>query len=326
MTDAASDPLRRTFSRRRILQAGAGGLIAASTLAVPGLARADDREALRQNAAFRLFVPLLWRDGPPLAATLSQRQVYQGGAILVRANHRLPAVATVFGRQYALSDDITGSVGFISIGTGDPPGPTNLSVSITNARGEPETTTIPITVLETEWTVDYIDLPPGSGEILDDPDRIEAEYVRLMNIYKGQVPKLWDGKWISPAPGAPITGYFGEQRSFNGGPVSGHHGGTDFGTPGGTPIISANRGVVVLAEELYVRGNMVIIDHGGGVYTGYSHLSRLEVSVGQPVTKGQYIGDSGATGFVAGAHLHWELAVGGILIDGLRWLDGSQGF
>ncbi len=325
MTDPASDSIPRKMSRRRLLQAGTGGLVAASSLALPGLARAE-REPSRQNIAFRLFIPAVWRDGPQLAATLSQRTVYQGGAILVRANYRPPAIASVLGRSYPLSDEITGSVGFISIGTGDPPGPANVNVQITDVNGEPAVTSVPITILATDWTVDYIDLPPGSGEILDDPGRIEAEYARIVAIYSGQIPKLWDGAWINPVPGAPVTGYFGEQRSFNGGPVSGHHGGTDFGVFEGTPIISTNRGVVVLAEELFVRGNMVIVDHGGGVYSGYAHMSRLEVAAGQPVDKGQYLGDSGATGFVAGAHLHWELAVGGVLVDGLRWLDQSQGF
>ena len=82
----------------------------------------------------------------------------------------------------------------------------------------------------------------------------------------------------------------------------------------------------MLAEELAVRGNMVIIDHGGGVFSGYAHLSALHVTAGQTVTGGDVIGLVGTTGLSTGPHLHWEMAVAGVLVDGLRWLDGTQGY
>ncbi len=112
--------------------------------------------------------------------------------------------------------------------------------------------------------------------------------------------------------------------------MGGHHGGTDIATPlgqePGASIMAANHGVVVLSERLVVRGNMVVIDHGGGVFTGYAHMASRTVAQGDSVAQGDIIGTEGATGLVTGAHLHWEVAVGGVLVDGLRWLDGSQGF
>jgi murein DD-endopeptidase MepM/ murein hydrolase activator NlpD len=83
---------------------------------------------------------------------------------------------------------------------------------------------------------------------------------------------------------------------------------------------------VVLAEPLAVRGNMVIIDHGGGVFSGYGHLSGFAVSAGQGVNGGDVIGYVGNTGLSTGAHLHWEMSVHGILVDALRWVDGRNGF
>jgi murein DD-endopeptidase MepM/ murein hydrolase activator NlpD len=71
---------------------------------------------------------------------------------------------------------------------------------------------------------------------------------------------------------------------------------------------------------------MVIIDHGGGVFTGYAHMSERHAVEGDFVAQGDLIGIEGATGLVTGAHLHWEVAVGGVLVDGLRWVNGSQGF
>ncbi len=315
-------PRRRT--RRSILRAGAMG---AAGIPLLGATRAfGEEKTVSKQLAFRLVMPGLWKDGPALNVSVSTRQVYQGGAVQIRANYPPPVLARFMGRTYTLSDDVTGSVGFISVGTDDPSGPTSVSVEVQLVSGNTDYATIPLTVLPTQWTVDYIWLDPGGEDILTNPELITAELVRLQNLYAGVFPKLWSGTWVSPVPGAPVSGYFGEQRSFNGGPVGGHHGGTDFGVFTGTPVYATNRGVVVLSEELYVRGNMVIINHGGGVFSGYAHMSQLDVAVGQPVDRGQYLGLSGATGLVAGAHLHWEMSVGGVLVDGLRWLDGTQGF
>jgi murein DD-endopeptidase MepM/ murein hydrolase activator NlpD len=137
--------------------------------------------------------------------------------------------------------------------------------------------------------------------------------------------KLWDGPWQLPVQGA-VTARYGEQRSVNGGPPSGHHGGTDFGAEEGTPVFATNAGRVVLARELKVRGSMVIIDHGGGLFSGYGHLSAIHVREGQAVAAGEHIADVGNTGLSTGAHLHWEMASQGVFLDALRFADGSNGF
>ena len=80
-------------------------------------------------------------------------------------------------------------------------------------------------------------------------------------------------------------------------------------------------GTIVLAEPLTVRGNVVFIDHGWGLLTGYWHLSTIETEVGQQVAPGDLIGRVGNTGLSTGAHMHWEMWVGGISVDGLQWLD-----
>jgi murein DD-endopeptidase MepM/ murein hydrolase activator NlpD len=138
--------------------------------------------------------------------------------------------------------------------------------------------------------------------------------------------KKWSGAWGAPLADMRVTGYFGEQRSFNGGPVQGHHGGTDLGADFGTPIMATNDGVVVMSGLYLTRGNLIVVDHGLGVFSLYGHMSERVAQVGDFVTKGQVIGYVGSTGLSTGAHLHWEMSVFGVLVDGLRWLDGSQGF
>ena len=89
------------------------------------------------------------------------------------------------------------------------------------------------------------------------------------------------------------------------------HTGMDIGASGGTPIASANAGVVIFAGRQGGYGNTVIVDHGGGITTLYAHQSRIGASVGQMVDRGDIVGFVGATGTATGNHLHFEVRVNG---------------
>src|SRR5690606_22655525 len=118
-----------------------------------------------------------------------------------------------------------------------------------------------------------------------------------------------------------ITSAYGTRRTYNGIPVDTFHGGVDFGGGVGTPVLAPSDGVVMLAEPLNVRGNAVVIGHGWGVYTGYWHLDEILVTVGQTIHQGEVIGTLGNSGLSTGAHLHWELWVGGVQVNPLQWLS-----
>ncbi len=282
---------------------------------------------------FQVRLGAIGRDGLYPSVSVSNTSAYQAGAVLVTVDHATSGTATIFGRTYPLMASGDALAGFVGIGTEDPPGPATMTIDIAGPDGASLRYTRTLTILRTKWTVDYINVPPDSGGgVLEDPSVGIREQNRLDAIYASVTPRKWRDHWISPIPGKPVpdpsdvSGYFGEQRSFNGGPVAGHHGGTDLGLAAGTPVLAANDGVVVLANLLDVRGNMVIIDHGGGVFTGYAHMSELDVHVGDTVTQGAVIGKVGTTGLSTGPHLHWEMSVSRVLVDALRWVDGSQGF
>jgi len=175
-----------------------------------------------------------------------------------------------------------------------------------------------ISVVYTEYPVEYITLPPGQLEgITSDAAAYEAN-TRAATFAQFTPETLWDGPFIFPANG-PITAPYGEGRSYNGNPVSSFHTGTDFGVDEGAPIVVAARGRVAFAGFFASRGNTVLVDHGGGVFTGYHHMSRIDVVVGQELAQGQQVGAAGATGLATGAHLHWELIVGGVNVDPVFW-------
>jgi murein DD-endopeptidase MepM/ murein hydrolase activator NlpD len=80
-------------------------------------------------------------------------------------------------------------------------------------------------------------------------------------------------------------------------------------------------GRVVATRLFNIRGNVVILDHGRGVFTLYCHLSKFNVEEGQIVDVGDVLGYSGNTGRSLGPHVHWELAVGGVTVNPLAWVD-----
>jgi murein DD-endopeptidase MepM/ murein hydrolase activator NlpD len=98
------------------------------------------------------------------------------------------------------------------------------------------------------------------------------------------------------------------------------HAGVDMPVPEGTPIHAADSGRVAIAGWMGGYGNYTCIQHTGSLSTCYGHQSRIAVSVGQSVSKGQVIGYSGNTGHSTGPHLHFEVRVGGNPVDPMGYL------
>lgn len=108
-----------------------------------------------------------------------------------------------------------------------------------------------------------------------------------------------------PAQGR-ISGVYGSQRYFNGKPRRPHFG-LDIANKTGSPVYAPVSGSVVFADnDLYYSGGTLILDHGHGVTSTYIHLSKLDVKVGQMVTRGDKVAEIGATGRVTGPHLDWR--------------------
>ena len=204
------------------------------------------------------------------------------------------------------------------------PGIFPLSVSYVTGSGVAVSRTWDVAVVDGGYASEIVGLPTDRGALLE-PTLVQTEYEKVAAAWSP-----FNGSLVWRLPfSRPIgieyetTSLFGTRRSYDGGAYAsgGYHAGQDFGAPEGVPILAPADGVVVLAEQLQVRGNAVIVDHGRGVYSGFWHMSRIGVAPGQSVRAGDVLGLVGNTGLSTGAHLHWELVIHGIAVDPMQFLD-----
>ena len=177
---------------------------------------------------------------------------------------------------------------------------------------------IPIEVTKGQFKKERLRVPKNKvSPSKKDRRRIDDERVKIKKVYRTpHQSRLWSAAFSMPATGA-ITSPFGTERVLNGTRKS-YHSGVDFRAPTGTPIYAANDGIVRFTGKLFYSGNHLIIDHGLGIFTNYSHLSEFTTEPGKRVRQGQQIGLSGATGRSNGPHLHWGAKVNGVSVDPLQ--------
>jgi Membrane proteins related to metalloendopeptidases len=154
--------------------------------------------------------------------------------------------------------------------------------------------------------------PPRDGE----GAAATAQFAELTDSLARQVNELTSIPSILPAMGA-VSSPFSRSRHHPIYHVTRPHGGIDIAAPSGTPVIAPAAGIVAAVAEQGGYGLMIEVDHGRGVVTRYGHLSRARVGVGQLVTRGQLIANVGSSGLSTGPHLHYEIRLGGAVVDPL---------
>ena len=178
---------------------------------------------------------------------------------------------------------------------------------------------VTVPVAKGRYAVDRLTVAPRFSTPPDSAlaARIAREQERAMAVSRAslETPRLWQGAFARPRATRVTSGY-GRAREFNG-QVQSRHLGVDLAGTVGATVLAPNRGVVALVDETYYGGNVVYLDHGGGLVTAYLHLSAALVQAGDTVSRGQLIGRVGQTGRVTGPHLHWIARYGTLTLNAL---------
>ena len=172
-----------------------------------------------------------------------------------------------------------------------------------------------------QWNIQTINAPMR-GSARSDAEferRRPAELAQMAAARRTVVTSEgWRQSFIWPVTGR-ISGVFGSQRVYQGRPGN-FHNGVDVAVPTGTPYVAPADGVVILAATapFTLEGNILMLDHGGGLSSVFLHSQRLDVRTGDAVRQGQRLGTVGATGRATGPHMHWAMRWNGAKIDAQR--------
>jgi hypothetical protein len=142
---------------------------------------------------------------------------------------------------------------------------------------------------------------------------------------KSESALLWEGSFLRMPKSARKAG-FADHREYryNGALIDQQvHLGIDLASVAYSPVPAANSGKVLFADNIGIYGNTVILDHGFGLISTYSHLSGFAVDIGKFVKKGEIIGNTGTTGLAGGDHLHFGMMVHNIFVDPVEWWDAK---
>lgn len=171
-----------------------------------------------------------------------------------------------------------------------------------------------VKVIRKKYPVQKLTLPKDMVELSPENEaRVEREQREVSAIWPNETERDWNGDFVNPRPGKIVT-QFGVRRIMNKIPKS-PHSGVDVEAEEGDEVRAPNNGIAVKTDTLFYSGNSIFLDHGQGIYTMFFHLSKILVTPGQAVKKGDVIGLVGSTGRSTGAHLHWGARVQGARVD-----------
>jgi murein DD-endopeptidase MepM/ murein hydrolase activator NlpD len=195
------------------------------------------------------------------------------------------------------------------------PGVSKITITATNDAGRQRRAQTIVQTLSKSFREESLTVAPGF-------DQLSPEALELIRIERADfalafstsaAERFWEGPFIRPVP-QESSSSFGYRRIINGKPRAPHTG-ADLRAPVGTEVLAANHGRVVLSGNYFFAGRSIVLDHGGGLYTMYFHLSEVKVDAGTMVRRGDVIALSGMSGRVTGPHLHWAARLADARVD-----------
>lgn len=288
---------------------------------------------------------------PDVSVVSQQHYVNQGGAGLVvyrvaepGTTHGVFAGENFFPGHEGMLADKTLCLAFFAVDyrQGDK---TPLSVGATDPAGNTtkagfyyliKPKTFPKDVLTLSDS--FLSLKMPEFEMADEPASLIDKFVAINSVERKKNEEkfvelcrnsdsalYWKGDFIRLPNSAPRAG-FADHREYmyNGRVVSNAvHMGVDLAALANVPVPAANAGKVVFADWVGIYGKTVVIDHGCGLFSMYSHLNAMNVSPGQMVERGAHVGQTGMTGMAGGDHLHFGMMIHGVFINPVEWWDAA---
>jgi murein DD-endopeptidase MepM/ murein hydrolase activator NlpD len=234
-------------------------------------------------------------------------QFVQGGLVTGKAP---PGSRVTFeGRAMRVTSDGTFLIGFGR----DAAAEATLEVLLPDGRKDART----LTVAPRQYDIQRIDGLP-ERQVTPTPEELQRIKDDVAAVAPARTRDSAEPFFVSgfiwPVIG-PISGVYGSQRILNGQPRQPHFG-VDIAVAEGTPVLAAAPGIVSLTHpDMFFTGKTVMIDHGHGLNSVYSHLASIAVADGETVAQGQVIGTVGGTGRVTGVHLDWRVNLFDIRLD-----------
>jgi len=236
----------------------------------------------------------------------AQWKATQGDVVLVESSISHEKLSLkCFGRSWPVKRSADGHWrGWVGVDLKKKPGPYKLSWSASGKL----VTSDNLIVEKGEFRISRIEVPKKMASNFDKPTlkRIRAEKKELLATFVEPV----DANLAIHMTGRPARGIestpFGAQRYVNGKPRS-PHSGIDIAAAAGTPVIAPLAGKVLMVSHMYFNGKTVVIGHGNGLVSTYSHMQSTAVKKGEWITTHQKIGEIGTTGRSTGPHLHWGI-------------------
>ena len=205
------------------------------------------------------------------------------------------------------------------------PGPAKLHINATTRAGTSRESDISLPIKGKSFPQEEISVAAEfdqlTPEVLERVRKEQEQFARALAI--STPTRLWEEPFVMPV-NMGVSSPFGYRRVINGTPRAPHTG-VDLRAPMATEVCAANNGRVALIGDFFFSGKSVVLDHGGGLYTFYFHLSEFKVQEGQDVHTGDVIGLSGMSGRVTGPHLHWSARLNGARIDPFELVEKLGG-
>lgn len=200
------------------------------------------------------------------------------------------------------------------------PGSQTLSVQTANGSRQ-----VPFKVVAKVYPEQRITLK-NKRQVNPEPQdltRIDKELAIQTAAYRSFSPGTPSNLLLDKPVNGPLSSRFGVRRFFNG-EERNPHAGLDFAVPAGTPIKTPAAGKVILVGDYFFNGNTVFVDHGQGFISMFCHMSKIDVQLGQTLTRGAVVGRVGSTGRATGPHMHWNISLNDARVDPAIFIGAFQ--